>query len=947
MTKKKLKLKSMKDIKESVAKEKKKTKVDATGTKKTTKKTKKNHKKIGNIIAISVITLGIAVMSVVIAFGLYIVFTSPEFSATTLYNVEATNVYWKDGSLMAKLGAENRENKSYEEFPQVLVDALIATEDSRFFQHSGFDAARFIKASLGQVLGHNAGGASTLSMQLSKNYFTSDEDTGIQGIIRKFQDIYMAVFKIEKNYTKEQIIEMYLNSWWFAGGGTNFGGTYGVEQASQYYFGKSVTNLSLPEAAILVGMVNNPTLYNPYTKPDNANDRKNIVLSLMNRHGYITEEEMKDAKSIDVRSLVTTNKSSTSDIQPLLDYVVEEIEDTKKINLYKGGYDVYTTFDKNIQATVTNMLNGAAGAWRDDLIQVATAITSVTDGSISALGPGRNYVAKGDNRASDENRFRQQPGSTAKPLVDYGPLIEYNNASTGQMFIDFKYTYNDGSVLNNWDNSYKGVMTLKNALSASRNTTALQAFHQVSVDNIRKFLNNLGIDQDNYGTSDIVQALSVGGFTYGLTPLESSAAYAAFARGGYYIEPYSYTKVVNRETEETIEYKYEKTRAMSEETAYMITDVLLQATSEGVGGSINYNLRGSIASKSGTTNISTEDAKAKGISPYATPDHWVNTYNSEYAISMWYGYDKKDLDKNHYLTSNTGSPTRGKISAYLANNILTKNEKFKKPDGVVSVTVEANTLPTKRASEYTPDNMKYSALFKQGTEPSETSTRFAKLSDAKNGTSTVKDNIISIKWDAAEQPNSLNSNTVRTEFANYFKSYKKSYSYSYQLFEDEYMKLYDNYTTSSIGSFGYQVYLKDSKGNLTSLGWTQNTNYTYTAPSSGDYTFVVKSSYSIFKTNQSSGIDIKVSIKDTSAGDTGLKAVASTICVEKDATFNAKKALKITFDGVDVTEKAVVTSSNVDTTTVGEKTVTYSITYNEKQIQITGKVNISDKCTAE
>lgn len=336
MTKKKLKLKSMKDIKESVAKEKKKTKVDATGTKKTKKKPKKNHKKIGNIIAISVITLGIAVMSVVIAFGLYIVFTSPEFSATTLYNVEATNVYWKDGSLMAKLGAENRENKSYEEFPQVLVDALIATEDSRFFQHSGFDAARFIKASLGQVLGHNAGGASTLSMQLSKNYFTSDEDTGIQGIIRKFQDIYMAVFKIEKNYTKEQIIEMYLNSWWFAGGGTNFGGTYGVEQASQYYFGKSVTNLSLPEAAVLVGMVNNPTLYNPYLRPENANDRKDIVLSLMNRHGYITEEEMKDAQNIDVRSLVTTNKNSTSDVQPLLDYVMEEIQDTKSINLYKG-----------------------------------------------------------------------------------------------------------------------------------------------------------------------------------------------------------------------------------------------------------------------------------------------------------------------------------------------------------------------------------------------------------------------------------------------------------------------------------------------------------------------------------------------------------------------------------------------------------------------------------
>ena len=894
------------------------------------------------------ITIGIAIASIVIAFGLYIVFTSPEFTSEQLYEAESSIIYWADGSVLTRIGTEDRVLKNYEDFPQVLVDALVATEDSRFFQHSGFDAARFLKASIGQVLGRSgAGGASTLSMQLSKNYFTSYEDSGIEGIIRKFQDIYMAVFKIEKNFTKEQIIEMYLNSFWFAVGNNNVESINGIEQASQYFFDKTVSNLSLPECALLVGMVNNPSLYNPYKYPEYANERKNTVLSLMYRHGYISEQEMKDAQNISVESLIVPQQAASTPYQVLIDYVVDEIEDKQGIDISKGGYEVYTTFNRSVQDVINNMQNGAAAEWRDDKIQVGVAVTSVTDGSITALGPGRNYVKTGDNRAL----FRRQPGSTAKPLIDYGPLIEYNNASTGQMFIDFKYAYNGGGYLNNWDNSFKGIMTLKNALSASRNTTALEAFHQTTEENKKEFLNNLGIDEDNYmdsdGNASLHESYSVGGWPQGLSPLESSAAYAAFARSGYYIEPYSYTKIVNTQTEETIEYKYEKTRAMSEETAWMITDVLLQATSEGVGGSINWNLRGSIASKSGTTNYDEATAAEKGIPYYATPEHWVNTYNTEYSISMIYAYDKKDEDSTHYLTSSTGSPTRGKINAYLANNILTKNEKFTKPNTVVSVTVEANTLPTKRASEYTPDNMKYTAYFKAGAEPSETSTRFAKLTDASNGKSEIDGNTITLSWNAAESPAALDINAVRTEFANYFSNYKKTYSHSYELFETEYMRIYESYNNSSIGTFGYQIYLKDKNGNLTSLGWTDKTTYTYKASTSGDYTFVVKSSYSIFKTNQSNGLEIKATIKSETSEDNQLKATASTLCVPINGTVDAKKAIKATYDGVDVTDKVTITASKVDTSTTGEKAITYTVSYQGSQIKVSGKVTISNNCSNE
>ena len=932
MAKKKLKLKSVKKIKESIKTEKSKKK----------KRKKKQKKNIGTILLMGIITVGIVVASIVIAFSLYIVFTAPEFSSQTLYNKESSVIKWKDGSIMTRLGTENRVIKNYEDYPQVLVDALVATEDARFFQHSGFDAARFLKASIGQVMGNSgAGGASTLSMQLAKNYFNGTEDQGIDGIIREFKDIYMSVFKIEKNYTKEQIIEMYLNSWWFAGGGTNFEGIYGVEQASQYYFGKSVSDLTLPECALLVGMVNNPTLYNPYIYPDYANDRKNIVLSLMNRHGYITTEEMQDAQSIPVESLVIskTASSTTFSYQSLVDYVVAEIEDKEGINLYKGGYEVTTTFDKTIQDVINNMQNGAAYEFRDDKVQVGTAITSVENGSIAGLGAGRNYVAKGTNRAAED--FKRQPGSTIKPLIDYGPAIEYNNASSGQMYIDFKYSYNSGSIINNWDNKHLGVMTMKDALSSSRNVTALQAYHQVDPKQIKEFLNNVGIDEANYGNGGLFESFSIGGFPNGLSPLESSAAYATFARGGYYIEPYSYLTIYNTETEETIEYKYEKTRAMSEETAWMITDILLQATAENVGGPINYNLRGTIASKSGTSNIDSASANQLGVSVYATPDHWVNTYNTEYAISMWMGYDV--LDKDHYFTTPSGSTPRGKISAYLANNILTANKKFERPSTVSIVVVEKNTLPTKRASEYTPDDMKYKAYFKSGTEPSETSTRFMKLDNPTNGEAKTDEMEITLSWSPISKPEAFNTSKIRTDFANHFKTYKKNYSHSYASFETEFMKIYETYNETALGSVGYQVYLKDKNGNLTDLGWTDKTTYTYKATSSGDYEFVIKSAYSVFKTNQSSGISIKTTVKGSNASN--LVASLTNTCIEKDSKFDAKKNIKVTLDGKDITKDVTVISSEVDTSKTGSVKVTITVKYENQEVKIQDTLKIAESCS--
>lgn len=228
---------------------------------------------------------------------------------------------------------------------EVLIDAMIATEDSRFFQHNGFDAARFLKASFGQVINKllhrssNAGGASTLSMQVVKNSFTSKEAEGWEGIVRKFTDIYLSVFKLEKNYTKQEIIEFYANNHFL---GAN---SYGVEQAARTYFGKHASELNLAEASLIVGIFKAPTSYNPFNYPEAATARRKTVLNLMYYHGYITKEERDLANSIPVKSLLVKSNDNTSEYQGYIDTVVAEIEKKWKVNPYNTPLIIYTNMD--------------------------------------------------------------------------------------------------------------------------------------------------------------------------------------------------------------------------------------------------------------------------------------------------------------------------------------------------------------------------------------------------------------------------------------------------------------------------------------------------------------------------------------------------------------------------------------------------------------------------
>lgn len=383
--------------------------------KKTQKENKKKKRNILKILLSTFLIFCITCVLGVAAFLTYIVVTTEDFDPNKLTYQDQTKVYDKNGNVFATLGTEKRESVSYNKLPQVLVDAIIATEDSRFFQHNGVDFARFLKASVGQVLGQsNAGGASTLTMQVSKNNLTNRNSSGIEGIIRKFRDVYISVFQIEKKYTKEQIIEFYVNDNLL--GGSN----YGVEQASQYYFGKSVSELNLAEAATIAGIFQSPNKYRPDLYPEEAEKRRNLVLDLMVRHEYITKEEAEITKAISVESLVVASGADET-YKGFLYTVVDEVQDKTELNPYEVSMEIYTTLDPSIQNGIDQIMDGTTYTWQNEVVQAGIAVVDVETGDIVAIGAGRNQDNQkmGFNYATQSSRH---PGSTAKPLFDYGQI---------------------------------------------------------------------------------------------------------------------------------------------------------------------------------------------------------------------------------------------------------------------------------------------------------------------------------------------------------------------------------------------------------------------------------------------------------------------------------------------------------------------------------------------
>ena len=867
------------------------------GTNNTSKrKVSKKKKMILNILIICVI----AFASLMAVFFAYIIVKAPKFDPNNLKFTQMSELYDTEGNIITKMGNENRTEISYDDLPEVLIDAIIATEDSKFFQHNGFDLARFMKASMYQLVGKNGGGASTLTMQIAKNNYTSTESKGFEGITRKFTDIYLSIFKIERKYTKKEILEFYVNDSYLGNG------AYGVEQASLNYFGKSVSELNLAEASFIAGLFQSPTYYNPYNYPERAEGRRKTVLYLMQRHGYITEEEKEIAENSPITSYIkkTQTSGTYSEYQGYIDTVVEELENEYDLNPYTTPLKIYTAMNRSKQDFVNKVMNGEAWKWENENAQAGVVMTDSASGEVLAVGAGRNKNSERSyNFATMTNK---QIGSTAKPIFDYGPAVEYLGWGTVNYIDDTQTTYSDGTKISNSDGGYKGRLPLYQALGLSRNVTALKTFQQVSKeagnDKILKFASSLGITPEVDKNGKIHEAHSIGSFTGSTkkeesrnSPMTMAGAYQAFSNGGYYIKPHTIKKFVYKDTDEVVETKSAKTRVMNDSTAYIINYSLNWSATEGLAKSAAGISGVQTAAKTGTSNFDEATRKRYRLSSKAVNDLWVCGYTPKQTITFWYGYDS--ITKGHSTTSSWS--TRDKFYRNLAENLFDKDgSSFARPSSIEEVSVIRNSIPLKKAL--------YGGVvgyFRKGTGPDETGTEQAEQLPSVSGvTSSISGNTVHLKWNGISAEDMVNLN-----------------------FDDSY------------GTLGYDIYVKDSSGGSeVYVGTTTSTSYTHTTSYSNPV-YVIYTAYSNYKTNRSKGVEHKVSV----TSDFDVKISNSTI--EQGKTFVDNKPIIVLYNSVDVTDGATITleSGSVDTNILGTYKLTYKVTYQGKSKTVSRNVTVT------
>lgn len=867
------------------------------GTNNTSKrKVSKKKKMILNILIICVI----AFASLMAVFFAYIIVKAPKFDPNNLKFTQMSELYDTDGNIITKMGNENRTEISYDDLPEVLIDAIIATEDSKFFQHNGFDLARFMKASMYQLVGKNGGGASTLTMQIAKNNYTSTESKGFEGITRKFTDIYLSIFKIERKYTKKEILEFYVNDSYLGNG------AYGVEQASLNYFGKSVGELNLAEASFIAGLFQSPTYYNPYNYPERAEGRRKTVLYLMQRHGYITEEEKEIAENSPITSYIkkTQTSGTYSEYQGYIDTVVEELENEYDLNPYTTPLKIYTAMNRSKQDFVNKVMNGEAWKWENENAQAGVVMTDSSSGEVLAVGAGRNKNSERSyNYATMTNR---QIGSTAKPIFDYGPAVEYLGWGTVNYIDDTQTTYSDGTKISNSDGGYKGRLPLYQALGLSRNVTALKTFQQVSKeagnDKILKFASSLGITPEVDKNGKIHEAHSIGSFTGSTkkgesrnSPMTMAGAYQAFSNGGYYIKPHTIKKFVYKDTDEVVETKSAKTRVMNDSTAYIINYSLNWSATEGLAKSAAGIGGVQTAAKTGTSNFDEATRKRYHLSSKAVNDLWVCGYTPKQTITFWYGYDS--ITKGHSTTSSWS--TRDKFYRNLADNLFDKDgSSFERPSSIEEISVVRNSIPLKKAL--------YGGVvgyFRKGTGPDETGTeQVEQLPSVSGVTSSISGNTVHLKWNGISAEDMVNLN-----------------------FDDSY------------GTLGYDIYVKDgSGGSEVYVGTTTSTSYTHTTSYSNPV-YVIYTAYSNYKTNRSKGVEHKVSV----TSDFDVKISNSTI--EQGKTFVDNKPIIVLYNSVDVTDGATITleSGSVDTNILGTYKLTYKVTYQGKSKTVSRNVTVT------
>ncbi|CEH31817.1 hypothetical protein AM501_17840 [Aneurinibacillus migulanus] len=580
---------------------------------------------------------------------------------------ETSKVYASDGKTeIARLGTEDRQLVTFDKIPKHVVDAFIATEDNRFYEHNGIDPIGIGRAVVKDIISRSkAEGASTITQQLARNIFLSHDKT----FMRKTKEIMIAM-NLERRYSKPQIMEMYLNAF-YAGKGR-----VGIQAASKYYFGKSVEQLSLEEGATLAALPKAPNTYNPVAHPDNSLKRRNLVLSLMEKNGFITAEQKEQAqkKPLKVQDNLPSNSKISKEYAAYIDYMTDEAESQLGITedqLYYGGYKIITYMDSKAQKAMFEEYNKDSNfpGGTDPKVQSAMVIMETKTGGITAMIGGRGYQ-KGDlNRAE----VKMQPGSTIKPLIDYAPALE-KGWTPYTMVKDEKKTYRkyqNWTPRNYGNEGYAGSITMNKAVVESRNAAAVWTLNEVGLSTGVSYLKKFGItpepEEENY------LSLALGGMQKGATPIQMAQAYSTFANNGKMNKAHVIKQIKSRDDNVIVQEKKDETQVVSPQTAYYMTEMLQNAVREGTGRKARFGHP--LAGKTGTQQY--DSKKVSRGTRYA----WFVGYTPDYVGSIYMGYDVTN-DKYHLRTTGGAEPA-ALFSKVMAKAMEDKERKdFERPEGV-------------------------------------------------------------------------------------------------------------------------------------------------------------------------------------------------------------------------------------------------------------------------
>lgn len=566
----------------------------------------------------------------------YYAVTAPKVTDAALRGTSQTQLLDSEGRVFYTTGNQTRQVATTSELPKDLRDAVVAIEDRRFYQHNGVDPRRIIGATFANVLGSSLGlqGGSTLTQQLVKLtvFSTASSD---QTLKRKAQEAYLAT-KVEKEYSKDDILTLYMNKVYMGNG------VYGMKTAAKYYYGKDVSDLTTPEVALLAGLPQSPSGFDPYTNPEGATKRRNDVLRAMATYGTISEKEANDYMKVSVTKDLTDShpetEASVENAKVSDAYITSTLNELTRLGYEpaRDGLKVKTNLNAKIQERAYQVANGDQDvAWPNDDVQVGLTVTDPKTGGVMAqIGGRKSDHVFGLNRATQRSR---STGSTAKPIVDYGPAIEYLHWPTYRALDDKKYTYPGTDVpVNNWDHLFEGPMTMRQALARSRNIPAIETFEEVGPERSSKFLQGLGIDLK---ASDMVAGNAIG---IDISSEQEAAAFSAFSNGGQYFKP-SYVVSLQDQAGVTKDFTPKGTTAMTSATSFMMNSMMQSVISDSYASMVATPAY----TQAGKTGVVGYDSDIQ-VPDGAASDAWFTGFTKSATISTWVGYDQPNVP-GHYL----------------------------------------------------------------------------------------------------------------------------------------------------------------------------------------------------------------------------------------------------------------------------------------------------------